>query len=97
VSIAIPEATYFRICAAAEWLAPPDRAPFYRAVATELAHCDVGEGSVSRAINLAFKAFYRAPLEVDQHAPQQLRKLGDTHQRVLSGCLARRYRRRQVA
>jgi hypothetical protein len=76
VSIAIPEATYFRLVAVAHWLEPQARVLFYQAVADALRGCELGEGAVSRAINLAFKAHYRAPLEADERrAGRPLRKL----------------------
>jgi hypothetical protein len=71
VSIAIPEVTYVRICAAARWLDPPERVQFYRDVAEALTGCDPGEGAVSRAIDRAFRVHYRAPLEADEkYAPR---------------------------
>jgi hypothetical protein len=73
VSIAIPEATYVRICAAARWLDPPERALLYQDVVEALHGCELGDGAVSRAIDVAFRARYRAPLEADEkYAPRHM-------------------------
>jgi hypothetical protein len=77
VSIAIPERCYFHICTVTVWLEPSARDQFLQAIAAELQGCEIGEGSVARAIGRAFLANYHPPLEADgQHAPKQLRKIG---------------------
>jgi hypothetical protein len=65
-----------QILAAAQWLCPPDRDPFWAAVAAELTGRELGEGVIARAISKAFKAYFQPPLEADgQYQPRQMRKL----------------------
>jgi hypothetical protein len=46
---------------AAAALCPADRDPFYQAVAHQLAGHEIGDGSVHRAVAVAFKAFWQPP------------------------------------
>jgi hypothetical protein len=78
---AIPEASFLRISAAANWIAPAERAQFLQAVADELARApEIGEGVVARAISKAFKAAFDPPLDTDGHhspRPGQLTLAGE--------------------
>jgi hypothetical protein len=70
--ILVSEAQFARICATANWLPPPDRQPFLLAVVRAL-DGEVDEGSLARAIRVAFRAYFRPP-EIP-HEPQQLKKI----------------------
>jgi hypothetical protein len=77
VPITIPEPAYFRIAAAAEWLDASARAQFCQDVAAALAGREFGEGTVSRAIDQAFRAHFHAPLDSGTaHEPRHLKKFG---------------------
>ena len=83
MSIAIPESAYFRLVAIAQWLDPPTRTLFYQDLVRALQGRDLGEGTVSRAINLAFRAHYQAPPESEgRRAGKPLRKLNDIRRQV---------------
>ena len=73
----IPETSFLRVSAAANWISPAERARFLQAVADELAHVpEIGEGVVARAIAKAFKVAFDPPLSTDDRgSAKPLRKL----------------------
>jgi hypothetical protein len=77
VSIAIPETNLTQIHAASRWVEPADRDSFWRAIVTDLAGHEVGEGIVGRAVAKAFRVYFHPPLETDRRSePHHYRKLG---------------------
>jgi hypothetical protein len=64
-AILLPEVELLRISNAAQWLCPSDRDAFWGFVAEELYGCEIGDGSVGRAVMKAFRQFYK-PLQLSE-------------------------------
>jgi hypothetical protein len=73
-TIPLSEGQFLKIENAAQWLCPADRDQFMAAVAAELQGCELGDGVVSRAVNLAFRQFYR-PLKLPEPSGVRLRQI----------------------
>jgi hypothetical protein len=66
--ICLSDCQSLTVTRAAAALPPADRDPFFQAVANQLAGRELGDGSVHRAVAVAFQAFWKPP---ELHTPSR--------------------------
>jgi hypothetical protein len=72
--ICLSERQLLAVANAAAALCPADRDQFLQTVAHQLAGCEIGDGSVHRAVAAAFQAFWRPP--ETPHTPSRWSRRG---------------------